>query len=556
MKNILKISALTLSSALLMTSCIEETFPAGSSATEGMVSSSPTALEAMVGAIPVSMAYPYSVYGSGNNRGFDFGLPSMMLITDGCVGDLACTDEAGSGYDWFEFWKAGYAIGPTNSYSQYDWVCYYNFIKACNDVVGMIEMEDNVNDMPADLRKYLGQAKAFRAQLYLDLSRLYDPLDAYSDNGDYVIDASIKGLTVPLITEETTEEDARNMPRLHRDDMFSWIFSELDDAEKLLTGVSVTDKAAPSLAVVQGIRARAYLWLSQFDSSNYAKAAAAADAAIKAMPDQSLMTKAEWQNPTNGFNTPNHAWMWYLPQTTEGVTNLVNYVAWMSSEATWGYGALIFPGVTNKFYSEVMTSSTDWRKEMVVYPDVDTWFEEHSNLTLLSGTEGADDYYADCLNQYSFIKFRPANGETLQYKTGNATSVPMMRIEEMYLIKAEALAMSGNTGEAANILGDFITSRGGGYTVPSAAEAIQNEVLRQKRIEFWGEGVVFWDFKRLNKGIETGYAGSNVPSTQRFDTKGKRAPWWNFCIYEGEMQQNAGLVNNPDPVNKVATWKD
>ena len=25
----------------------------------------------------------------------------------------------------------------------------------------------------------------------------------------------------------------------------------------------------------------------------------------------------------------------------------------------------------------------------------------------------------------------------------------------------------------------------------------QEEVIRQKRIEFWGEGIVFWDYKRL-----------------------------------------------------------
>ena len=36
------------------------------------VSDSPTAVEAIVNAIPVNMTYPYSVYGRTNNYGFDF----------------------------------------------------------------------------------------------------------------------------------------------------------------------------------------------------------------------------------------------------------------------------------------------------------------------------------------------------------------------------------------------------------------------------------------------------------------------------------------------------
>lgn len=554
MKNILKLSTLALVASLTMTGCIEETFPTGSTATDEMVAQSPTALEAMVGAIPVNMTYPYSVYGSSNNRGFDFGYPSMMLITDACTGELACTTEDGSGYDWFTFWKNATGIGPTNSYSGYPWTLYYTFIKACNDVVGMIPMADDVESMTDANRKYLGQAKAFRAQLYLDMARIYEalPISSTYSKYDHAQQQKVEGLTVPIVTEDTTEDEARNLPRAKREDMFEFIFSDLDDAEALLEGLTITEKTAPSLAVVYGIKARAYLWLGQFDKADYAKAAEFARKAIDESNGRA-MTEAEWTNPKTGFNTPNDAWLWYLPQSAEGVTNLVNYVAWMSSEATWGYGALVFYGTTTKFYEQV--SSSDWRKKLMVGPSVGAWYAQNKSLTTLSPTPGSASYYQDCLNAYSYIKFRPSNGENLTYSVGNVTSIPLMRVEEMMLIEAEATAYS-NTNAAAQLLNTFIASRGGGYSAPSTEQGIVDAVLLQKRIELWGEGVIFYDYKRLNKGIETGYDGTIVPADVRFTTDG-RAPWWNFCFSESEMQKNLALegYNNPNPVGVVDTWK-
>lgn len=553
MKNILKLSTLALASSLALTGCIEESLPTGNLASQEMVSQSPTALEAMVGAIPVNMAYPYSVFGSGNNYGFDFGLPAMLLATDACTGDIACTVESNAGYDWFTYWKNGTVLAPTSVVPRFPWTCYYTFIKACNDVVGMIPMEDDIEEMAENLRKYLGQAKAFRAQLYLDMARQYDPLAVSYSNYDQAQLSKVAGLTVPILTEATSETEARQNPRATRDEMFSFILGELDDAEALLDGVSVSEKTAPSLGVVYGIKARAYLWLGGFDRANYAKAAEYARKAIDASGCTPL-NEAEWTDPKTGFNTANHAWMWYLPQSAEGVTNLVNYVAWQSCEATWGYASLTCPGVTSKFYDEVISSETDWRKKVIIGPDIDAWYAENGSLTNMSANPNADDYYG-WMNAYANLKFRPAGGETLTWKAGNPTSICMMRVEEMMLIEAEALAYS-NTGQAKALLDAFIDSRGGGYTYASSEQAIVNEVIRQKRIEFWGEGVVFYDFKRLNKGIETGYAGTNIPAEQRMVTDG-RAPWWNFCIPETEVQQNLALegYNNPNPVGIVSPWK-
>lgn len=129
-----------------------------------------------------------------------------------------------------------------------------------------------------------------------------------------------------------------------------------------------------------------------------------------------------------------------------------------------------------------------------------------------------------------------------------------MRVEEMYLIQAEATAHY-DAANGKKLLQEFMATRDSGYTVPAANDLV-DEIIFQKRVELWGEGIVFYDFKRLNMGIETGYTGTNAPSDCKFKTNG-RAPWWNFCIPESEVNQNEALKNknNPDPTNKIQPWR-
>ena len=89
----------------------------------------------------------------------------------------------------------------------------------------------------------------------------------------------------------------------------------------------------------------------------------------------------------------------------------------------------------------------------------------------------------------------------------------------------------------------------------STTQAVVDVTMWQKRVELWGEGIVFYDFKRLNYGKETGYEGTNVSTDSRCVTDG-RAPWWNFVIPEKEVMQNEALkgLNNPEPCDIVKPW--
>ena len=87
-------------------------------------------------------------------------------------------------------------------------------------------------------------------------------------------------------------------------------------------------------------------------------------------------------------------------------------------------------------------------------------------------------------------------------------------------------------------------------------DAFISELMLQRRIEFWGEGLLFFDYKRLNQGIKRGYEGSNIPAAAQFNCTG-RSPQWNIVITRGETQSNPIIAsqNNPDPTGKLQLWK-
>lgn len=386
-------------------------------------------------------------------------------------------------------------------------------------------------NFPTRRKAIWASPKLIAAQLYLDLARLYDPLD-----NKYTDVSGVKGLTVPIVDENTTEDMARNNPRVTREAMFEFILRDLDDAEALLANYTSSSKTNPSLAVIYGIKARAYLWLGGFDSSKYADAATYARKAIDASKC-TIMTETEWLNPKTAQQSQQFV-MWYLPQSTEGIANLVNFAAWRSSEATWGYGGkYVFEGVTSNFYNEI--SDTDWRKRAFVGPDAK--YADYSDITNLTAAQFAN------LPAYANLKFHPAEGETATYSVGNVTDIPMMRVEEMYLIEAEATAHA-DASAGLQLLKTFMAKRDPEFSTSAVSSAdVVEEIIWNKRIELWGEGVVFYDFKRLNYSLKTGYVGTNVPSDCRFSTDG-RAPWWNFCIPETETQQNTALESRTTPI--------
>ena len=567
MNNIYKFTALIAGVALLTTGCIKETFPLSGGATLDQIENSDFAVDGIISSV-TTILITNNVWGVDFHE--DFGYPTLMATSDHAIGELFPSNFSGGGnplYDQFFYYSYQMGIGPT-AYCALFWNHYYKFVKIANDVIlAYGDSEEN--------KDVVGVAKTFRALYYLDMARYYDPLPAKSTKvSTYEADLeNVKGLTVPIVDENITEAKAKNNPRVPREEMFQFIFNDLNAAETALATYKPAAKNLPSLAVVYGLKARAYLWLGGFEegiystekypdvvtgNAAYRKAAEYARLAISKSNCRPL-TESEYCDPITGFNKVNDAWMWAMIQSNETLlTNMHNWAAHMSCESGWGYGGMTQPGVRKATYERM--SKTDFRKKLIVGPG--TTYEDYKKVTTLTkeewknfGQEGLG------VHTYAHMKFRTFNGEKYNSMVGAVVDIPLMRVEEMYFIEAEATAHYDEAAGKLLATNFMVSHRDPKYIFPlslSTNEEVIEEIIFQKRCEFWGEGVLFFDFKRLNMGIDNGYIGTNTPPGMDFQTEG-RCPAWNICIPTSETQQNRALAgkNNPDasmtldPVTKI-----
>ena len=543
MKKATNITLATLAAALLASSCIKEADPY-EIATEDQVT-----LETLIEGIPASLVQAGSAGYAQDGQAWDFALPAIHIATESMTGDIAIGGNIG--YDWFAQWGTNEALGADYAVGALTWNNYYAWIMAANNVIKQIDASD-FSSLDATQKSYLGFAYAYRAMFYLDLVRLYE----FKEN-NYTEAPEVLGLGVPVVLPETTEAEAKNNPRAKVDDIYDKvIFPDLDNAEELLENYTAPDKYTISLALVYGLKARAWLerGTAKNDAESYRQAAEYARQAITASGCTPL-TQEQWEDPTNGFNsaTSNNAWIWGLALPSESVANLFCFTVHMSCENDWApYHA--GRGINRNLYYSI--DSRDFRRHSWLDPD-------RSSYAYKSCRPDADTYFKESLADFANIKFRPAQGAYADYKVGGAADHCCMRVEEMYFIEAEATAQAGDLAGGIRLLNEFMTSyrmmNGATYDCTSKSGTLEgfiNELMLQKRIEFWGEGIVMFDMKRLDMSSKRGYVGTNAPSSYRLNVEG-RAPYWNFVIIRSETQNNPVIAtqNNPDPSGLVEPWK-
>lgn len=516
-----------------LTGCMDE-IEVTQVATEGQVSGSTTATEALVQAMPASFNSVDNGLLNTNNWHGAFGYGSQMYQRDLMTGDLALVGDYSSHFNSF---SRNQNLGEDYIFAGYVWSYYYGFILTSNNVISGVDPETATS---AQLG-YLGAGYAFRAFCYLDLARMLEflPNDIFPDgkNSDGKV---VTNLTVPIVEAGMSEEDARNNPRATRQEMYDFILGDLDKAEEYIVNIQSTNgKTLPDLACVYGLKARLYMWVE-----DYANAEKYARLAINTAT-VSPMTENDCLNITTGFNDISK-WMWGATQNSESRTvtsGIVNWTSWVSNQTTFGYtgfGTNMYNYIDLSMYNRI--SDTDFRKKEFVAPAGSAL--EGENL-YLPGQEGA-------IPEYAALKFRPNEGNADDYMTGAAASVPIMRVEEMYFIEAEAAAhQSADRGK--QLVESFMTTyRDPEYTCNvSSTDDVVEEIVFQKRVELWGEGQTFFDIKRLNYSVTRAYDGSLFEPLSRYNTNGRPA-WMNIVITRNEMMNNYALegYNNPDPSQK------
>lgn len=525
-------SALALTLAFALTGCIDETFPESSTATSEMVSESPSALEGSVNGISSQMSQGYLVYGDQVTE-IDMALPAMMIIQTELLGDIYPGIPDNVGYDWYRRFNTVQNIDETTDFSFIPWFTLYKFVKSANDVISVVDIETAA----AIQKAYAGMAYACRAYEYYLLTTLYEPVE-----NDYTDVSAVAGLTVPFVLESTTAEQAKNNPRVPHDEMISFILSDLDKAEQCLADYEGDNRLVPSLAVVYGLKAKVYLLDGKYsEAAQYAgMAIEEATASMNARP----MTAEEMQDETSAFSKATPGWLWYVHYDAENMGNLCNFVGWMSCEADWGYASLTQPCIDKALYDHM--AETDYRKPLFLNPKKYDYYNYRTCRTK-DWIEGAPDYAS--------IKFRCLNGDYQTYSIGGASDVPVMRIEELYLIQAEAVGASEGVGAGVSLLNNFMKSyRDPNYNYNGTdLRAFQLEVLTQMRIESWGEGWAFPSAKRLKPDVVQNYEGTNAPTDDfKINCRGIK-PTWTLVIPQTEVQSNVALEgkNNPNPTQTV-----
>lgn len=529
MKTTIKSLIILAASTFVLSSCIEETTPESGTATSEQIAASSSALEAAISGMPAQMTQTYLVYGEQYDE-VDIGYPAIPIIFTEMLGDMY-PNGSNSGYDWFRRFNTFDAgIGPNTSTIYIPWRTFYMFIKSANDCIASIK---KIAEKSTQDSIFLGYALGNRALSYYELMTMYEPVaNIYTDC------SQVLGLTVPIVSDETPYEQISNNPRASHEEMVKFIETDLNLAEQCLQNAGVNKNYA-DLACIYGLKARLYMWDKKYaDAAKYARMAINKFEKSGGAP----VTEAQWNDKTTGFNTANQAWMWKVSYSAENMGNLGNFIGWISGEADWGYSALTCPAIDKSLYDHI--AYTDFRKYSFLDPD----------RTVYNYQTVRDQEWLDDAPNYLSLKFRCVSGDYKTYSVGAACDVPVMRIEEMYLIEAEALGVATlSTGiEKLNAFMQQFRDPAYNFTTTDLSE-FQKEVLYQIRIEFWGEGEAFAPSKRLQFGVIQNYEGTNAPADNfKINCKGIK-PIWNLPIPIAEIEGNPVLkdTQNPDPTGTV-----
>lgn len=534
--------ALLGSAMLLTTSCSDlDTNPSGNTMSDGqlneVLAQDPSKLKSEVSGMYANMIeYGAIAQWYGDVRHYDFGYASTMMMMDASGQD---EPSQVSGYNWYNK-PLRFVDRTANSETTYFiWNQCYKNIKVANDVLKSVDLE-NLSDVA---KSYVGQAYAMRAFEYFTLIQLYQ--FTYKGHED--------AAGVPLVTEKTTEAEANNNPRAAVKDVYKQIMEDLNTAIDYLTD-SRSAKSEINRQVAYGLRARVNLVMQNWSD-------AAADAQKAAEGYTPLSKEAAAAPGFNDVSASNWIWGNIVDESNDIVqTGILNFPAMMCSFTGNGYSPTYACRMINsKLWKEI--PSTDVRKgwwidENLNSSIVDSKYvvhqkdedEEGNVVKYLAVYNQTGDEVADITEPYTNVKFGAYKN---QYGNElNACDIPLMRVEEMILIQAEATAMGGNVEEGKRILENFVrTYRDPSYTCnASTAEGVQDAVWFQRRVELWGEGFSFTDLLRLKKPLDR--TGANYEVSVRFNLPAE-SPIFLYLIPEDEENHNEALVGNNNPVVAV-----
>lgn len=566
---------------LSFTACIEEELPSDMATADQIeVMDQGTSLKMMVYGLNSKMISESNYYNSSYAGTWyatqDWGYPCYMYIRETMLDGFPSTDASWNYQLYYE------SASNLTGYTACPYFYYYSLIDNANRI---LRTKSN-GSLSETIAQYKGIARVYRALSYMDLSMMFEfyPTEKEELNAKA---KDVWGLTVPIVTENSTLEEEKNNPRVPFYTMYRFIYNDLTQAEKDLRTYVRSEKNEVNIDVVNALLSRFWLTLAtrfrkfpedlaaqlshEGDADKgcdlgittaeecYQKAADYADKVINA--GYTPVTREQWKDAKTGFNTANQAWVWDMRITSQEQYSSFwcSIMGLTTSEATWAMPAYgdAYRCISTRYYD--MIHDGDWRAETWIAPEdagSPTVPEQYNSL--LKEESAATKANRTCFSRlpaYANLKFRPGNGSIDDELTGMLCEIPLIRVEEMHFIKIECEYYLNGLEAGCSALESFLNTyrfdNGKTYTCDANYEtAFVYEMIAQKYIEFWGEGIMYNDFKRLRLAITRIYDNSNYLDTYQMNSRdGYCAPWLNFYLPDTERSFNKALDGqmNPDP---------
>ncbi len=379
---------------------------------------------------------------------------------------------------------------PTTSHGL--WTTAYNLISRTNNVIKVIEdgfEEPGVEQ--ADIDRLAAECKFLRGLAYFDLARLFCQ--------PYSLDGASDAYGLPVVLESVIGTP----PRDDLGTVYTQIVNDLLDAEAGLPETSLNEGTDPkgwaTKYAAQALLARVYLYMEDWDN-----AAAYATEVIDNFPGR-LYTPEEYTTWDNGGAWGTDAGIEVIFEVFGAEGN--------SSHGNWDVISYIMnPGG----YGDVGASDD----VISLYEAGDVRGDLFVNTT-------------DYPNDYWTLKY-PGKAPDGNLREDN---IVVLRLAEMYLIRAEATLNGAATGVSADDdLNAIRTQRG----ASEVSGAVLSDVYIERRLELSYEGHELFDLSRTGRGLErTDFDGAVNEDIPFPDYR------WAMPIPQAEIDANPEMVQNP-----------
>lgn len=452
----------------------------------GAMMDSPELVEGVLEGLNSAMYnYEFSQY-------FGYGAQSLNTMVDFMADDNVSTRPLGSSY-WLGTYQWRSARDEKGVLTRRAWFFYYNIIHEANVIIEAANagLEKSAS-LEGKYRVLLGNAQVFRAYCFFNLTQLYGKrFDPEGDNSSLGVVLRLAPTVDPMprstVAECYTQIDEDISNGLDNILKGRELLQEQKDEEAL--DLFFTRKNWMSIPAAYGVAARIAMveqkWGDAIDHCDKSLEAAA-----------KMGMRLQSQNELlDGFNSYEaKEWIWGYHQAQDQNLKYAGWGAHYTANTMSNLKGKRFRMAVNRSLFDKM-GEKDVRRKWWVCKDLGGKKPKGANKNLFRG---------DWETTGTCVKY---------WSVGPKTSVMdnvFMRLSEMYYMKAEALARLGKDTEAQTVFNKLMVTRDADYATTLTGEELVEEIIRNKRIEFYWEGLAFYEMKRL-KRIPDRVNVANVP---------------------------------------------